>query len=644
MAPGQLTPVSFSSGSRSVSPQTPNGSNAGKPDEYFAPQIANNSPPPQQSRRPGGYGGFGDGDASDGSAYSPSSPKKQAPSLLQRMNTVAPGPFEAKRRPSARNAFPSRNSPEEANGFGGDQGNDGYRPPRAPRKDGYGGFGPPQKTSGDFDGGSFGRSDTFPRQSEAVDAPSRTPSEPGPRPDRFRRPSNTSQDLDGRPQMSSDRFSRPSRGPDTSRPPPPRTSLVRSPTSARDGSIGSMPAINLENEFGSGNPYHTPSESMSSDASGYSMSGASSQPSSLSSPPKSSASSRPVRKPSDTSSLDNLMSDLQSSMEELKPKELASILTPPYVAGRDKVYPMSPMGRRPPRPEFGYDPRIDPAVQNPRSGLTRSPGASPVLPEAPKFSPRDDPAIQGMRPEVVRRDTAPEPSPMPRPMASIPRPPSPPADSSRERSHSRSQSTPREPTRTRSRSRPRDPAVQSARGSCKSCELPITGKSISSADGRLTGRYHKACFVCTTCQNPFSSSTFYVLNDQPYCDIHYHELNGSLCGSCGSGIEGQYLEDEATKKHHVGCFKCGDCGMVLRDGYFEVNGQAFCEKDAWRRGQQPWMGGNSRNGPPRPAPGARGLPGANPRAGGLTVPGASSRLGPGPRPRMEKRMTRLGMM
>ena len=161
--------------------------------------------------------------------------------------------------------------------------------------------------------------------------------------------------------------------------------------------------------------------------------------------------------------------------------------------------------------------------------------------------------------------------------------------------------------------------------------------------------------MCTTCEEAFTSSTFYVLDDKPYCELHYHELNGSLCGGCGGGIEGQYLEDEAAKKHHVGCFRCGDCNAVLRDGYFEVGGKAFCEKDAWKRVQQPsWMmgnGGPSRKGSMGPgAPlggGMGGLPsrpgGGGPR-GGFGLPGSTRLGGPGPRPRMEKRMTRLGIM
>ncbi|KAK0719701.1 hypothetical protein B0H67DRAFT_599371 [Lasiosphaeris hirsuta] len=301
-------------------------------------------------------------------------------------------------------------------------------------------------------------------------------------------------------------------------------------------------------------------------------------------------------------------------MDEMDPKPLPpSPLQPPP---KDK---RSPLLNRPPPPERGYDPRIDPAIQNPRTLRPRSPLPSPTL----DVAVRDDPAVQGM----------------PRSLSPAIGPPlSPRWERSPERSRNRSTSASREQVRTRSHSRARDPVVPMGRGDCKACSLPIKGKSISSADGRLTGRYHKACFVCSDCQEPFTSSTFYVLDDRPYCEMDYHKLNGSLCQNCGTGIEGQYLEDESTKKHHVGCFKCGDCGMALKDGYFEVNGKAYCEKDAWRRVQQPWIAnGGPRRGPSGLNP---GLP-VGPRGGAFGLPGGN-RLGP--RLKMEKRMTRLGMM
>lgn len=94
------------------------------------------------------------------------------------------------------------------------------------------------------------------------------------------------------------------------------------------------------------------------------------------------------------------------------------------------------------------------------------------------------------------------------------------------------------------------------KGNCRGCDQPIQGKSISSSDGRLTGRYHKACFVCHTCKEPFASSEFYVFENRPYCGRHYHALNGSLCGMCGNGIEGECLETEGRERYHPACFTC----------------------------------------------------------------------------------------
>ncbi|KAG2162244.1 hypothetical protein VTO58DRAFT_106278 [Aureobasidium pullulans] len=116
---------------------------------------------------------------------------------------------------------------------------------------------------------------------------------------------------------------------------------------------------------------------------------------------------------------------------------------------------------------------------------------------------------------------------------------------------------------------------------CRGCSEPIQGKSVKAADGRLTGRYHKHCFVCKTCRSPFATADFYVIDNNPYCEHHYHELNNSLCAHCDRGIEGPYLETQQTQKFHPSCFTCIDCQKPLSDDYFEIAGKVYCEQHAF---------------------------------------------------------------
>ncbi|KAI4861643.1 hypothetical protein F4820DRAFT_55540 [Hypoxylon rubiginosum] len=629
--PDQLTPVSASTGSLAISPKTPTHGRPGagsSGDDYFAPAIAG-SP-----RRPGGYGGFGESESYDGDSAYGTSPNKPT-NLLTRMNSIAPGPFEMNRRPGAKNSFARNNSRDNTAESQDDSLQVGYTlerpgtagstssknssslaPPRAPRKNGYGGFGAPQRDSDEFAPQPLGlgkRSETFPEKlikanEEMYDVPpARAPSAPGMRPDRLRTTSSGAGDW---PTPTGERSQRPSFGAqDALRPPLPRMNSNRPPT--RDGS---RQPSNLTDDFGAGNLYHSPSVSQSSSNSGYSHMSRPSQASSNTSPARS-VGSQLGRRPSNTSGFDALMNDLQSSMDAIQPK--AQTPSPGDRSPVKEVGLSKPSNRRAP-PE-GL--RLSPTSLGGREPRLGSPVKSPLTPGS--SSDRKDPAVQS----------------------------------------GLSQSQPKRPSHTRQPSR--------SRGNCKACKKLITGKSISSADGRLTGRYHKACFVCTTCQEPFSSSTFYVLNDQPYCEQHYHKLNGSLCGSCNRGIEGQYLEDESSKKYHPGCFRCGDCGVVLRDGYFDVDGKAYCERDAWRRTQSAVPGQRQYQAPPstqvypprRPSaqgpPPLRGLPsgpkgpnGPGPLNRPFGLP-TGNRLAPGqalgrgglsPMPRMEKRMTRLGMM
>jgi len=135
--------------------------------------------------------------------------------------------------------------------------------------------------------------------------------------------------------------------------------------------------------------------------------------------------------------------------------------------------------------------------------------------------------------------------------------------------------------------KPRNRSTTATKATCRGCGYRIEGKSIKAADGRLTGRWHKSCFVCQACTLPFETSDFYVFDDWPYCEQHYHEHNDSICHGCHRGIEGEFLETKSgpggnsVHKYHRRCLACVDCRMPLTEDYFEVEGRMHCERHAF---------------------------------------------------------------
>ncbi|KAI5462545.1 hypothetical protein BGZ63DRAFT_216933 [Mariannaea sp. PMI_226] len=629
---GQLTPNSFTGDVRSLSPP--------RDEDFFisSPALEDDLiPSPRPIERPGVYGGFGERNHNLGSENLSVSPVTTP--LMKRMDAIAPGPFDTSRSPSSP-SFPTRSASFDKSSSDKPPADflSAPRDPMAPRRSATAPI-PIPMPSPTSRSNSFGippPSPTIPKRSDY---------------EGFGPPSPRHAELEPKPlalPTRAETFPKPSSPPRTTLPRTPSTPSSRSDYTRPGSSKGhkSKPSMGpvtsrrppprtslLRPQKKSGSVdlaaefgVQNPYHTPSdSTSSGHSTFSHRSQTSSQTSPARSQA----RRQPSDSSNKPQAANQAEEDVKDnLRPKDLR----------------IDPSLRPPQRVPSPYDitpgERVDPAIQSGRRS------DAPLSTSPYGLSPQDnafDPAIQS-----GHLDSAPSP-----------------------------QRTPRRGTR--------DPAPY--RGDCKACGQEIRGKSISSADGRLTGKYHKACFVCTTCSEPFASAEFYVLNDKPYCEQHYHKLNGSLCGSCQKGIEGQYLQDEFQIKYHVGCFRCLDCGQSLSNGYFEVDGRSYCERDAWRRVQQPWFAANDQSmeahqfmrppGPPTPrgAPAALAPPGGGRRpsygmGGGLPArpspgqrsPGPSGlgphrpshgphpsssrpRAGPGgPMPRMNKRNTRLGMM
>lgn len=120
-------------------------------------------------------------------------------------------------------------------------------------------------------------------------------------------------------------------------------------------------------------------------------------------------------------------------------------------------------------------------------------------------------------------------------------------------------------------------------GPCRKCEGIIhdSEKKIWSKDHQLSGQWHRSCFGCQTCGQKFSKgSSCYVYEDQPYCEIHFHNLNGSLCQVCSKGVEGECLQNEINEVFHIDCLKCVICGLNVEGDYFIFRDEVMCENDA----------------------------------------------------------------
>lgn len=116
---------------------------------------------------------------------------------------------------------------------------------------------------------------------------------------------------------------------------------------------------------------------------------------------------------------------------------------------------------------------------------------------------------------------------------------------------------------------------------CRHCNLPIEKQAVSSRDGQLKGKYHKDCFNCHTCHQPFPDKEFYVFDGKPFCAYHYHEANDSLCAAtcCGQPIEGPCAVNHAGRRYHPEHLLCDypDCKEKLVE-YWEVDGQMLCDR------------------------------------------------------------------
>ncbi|QLQ81975.1 hypothetical protein HG537_0G02290 [Torulaspora globosa] len=112
-------------------------------------------------------------------------------------------------------------------------------------------------------------------------------------------------------------------------------------------------------------------------------------------------------------------------------------------------------------------------------------------------------------------------------------------------------------------------------GPCRACGEDVLTKGVfSKRANELSGQWHRECFKCLNCAIKFNKKIpCYILDDQPYCQQHYHEKNGSICQVCQGFIEGECLENDRTERFHVHCLTCFLCETRITNDYFIYNGE-----------------------------------------------------------------------
>ncbi|EGF79458.1 hypothetical protein BATDEDRAFT_12220 [Batrachochytrium dendrobatidis JAM81] len=103
--------------------------------------------------------------------------------------------------------------------------------------------------------------------------------------------------------------------------------------------------------------------------------------------------------------------------------------------------------------------------------------------------------------------------------------------------------------------------------SCRVCREPIIGAHVSTTQKK----YHKECFVCHQCLEPFKNNIFFEAEGNFYCEDDHSVLYGARCAKCGDVIVGKCVS-ALDAKWHIEHFNCENCGRPLV-------GSTFIRKD-----------------------------------------------------------------
>ncbi|NXN08751.1 LPXN protein, partial [Indicator maculatus] len=108
---------------------------------------------------------------------------------------------------------------------------------------------------------------------------------------------------------------------------------------------------------------------------------------------------------------------------------------------------------------------------------------------------------------------------------------------------------------------------------CQGCERPVTDNYLSA----MEGAWHPECFVCVECLSGFAGSSFFELEGRPYCELHFHQRQGSICQGCARPVTGRCIT-AAGRKYHPEHFTCAYClGQLQKGNFHEHHDKMYCQ-------------------------------------------------------------------
>lgn len=119
------------------------------------------------------------------------------------------------------------------------------------------------------------------------------------------------------------------------------------------------------------------------------------------------------------------------------------------------------------------------------------------------------------------------------------------------------------------------PPPSSGRPPCARCGEQIRGAGLKA----LGAAWHKDCFVCTHCGQPFTGKILQK-DGNPYCENDFRTLFGGSqarnCRACGERITGPFMK-ALNGFWHADHFVCRECGGSVSEGYYEKDDWPHCK-------------------------------------------------------------------